>query len=374
MTKDDYLFIFREYLTGMTEEEKDDAVRFYAEQFAEAGEELEAQVMLDLGAPYELAKKVSASSFGNDVYVDRHIRKKSGWTAKKIIGLVVIAVMLSCIIGVLYFHGKGLLGAVGKSVSVGYDVYEFSGDVATFSNVDIEVSNCSIEFVYGNSYGVEVKLKIPKGTKMETRVDKSTLVIHQPSGNILTGFGMKEYNSSIKITLPSAEYGSFNVVTSNAHIDLEINGSRIKNIDFKTSNGYVFVGGVTSDEVLIKTSNSGLNLDHTNIGYCKAETSNGNVGVEHAEGASMSLKSSNGAVTCNWLNMTDSVNIETSNGEVFMSTDIKSSKFTVTGQTSNGNILIGDEKKGKEVTYGSGYIKINVKTSNNNAQVWFNNQ
>ena len=49
MTRDEYLQILRDNLTTMTDDEKDDVIRYYLEYFSDSGDEWAA--MEELGAP-----------------------------------------------------------------------------------------------------------------------------------------------------------------------------------------------------------------------------------------------------------------------------------------------------------------------------------
>lgn len=56
MTRDEYLQILRDNLTTMTDDEKDDVIRYYLEYFIDSGDEQAA--MEELGAPEKLAARL----------------------------------------------------------------------------------------------------------------------------------------------------------------------------------------------------------------------------------------------------------------------------------------------------------------------------
>lgn len=58
MTRQEYLSELSSNLMSLSEEEREDAVRFYEEYFEDAGPENEAAVMAELGKPYTLAKSI----------------------------------------------------------------------------------------------------------------------------------------------------------------------------------------------------------------------------------------------------------------------------------------------------------------------------
>ena len=60
MTRDEYLQILRDNLTTMTDDEKDDVIRYYLEYFSDSGDEWEA--MEELGAPEKLAARLCSGN------------------------------------------------------------------------------------------------------------------------------------------------------------------------------------------------------------------------------------------------------------------------------------------------------------------------
>lgn len=64
MTRDEYLQILRDNLTTMTDDEKDDVIRYYLEYFIDSGDEQAA--MEELGAPQKLAKRLCGTNATED--------------------------------------------------------------------------------------------------------------------------------------------------------------------------------------------------------------------------------------------------------------------------------------------------------------------
>lgn len=58
MNKQEYLSELEAYLASLSEEERNDALRFYEEYFEDAGPENEQQVISELGKPFALAKSI----------------------------------------------------------------------------------------------------------------------------------------------------------------------------------------------------------------------------------------------------------------------------------------------------------------------------
>ena len=73
MTRDEYLQILRDNLTTMTDDEKDDVIRYYLEYFIDSGNE--QATMEELGAPEALADRLC----GTDNYKDK--KNEGEWRA-----------------------------------------------------------------------------------------------------------------------------------------------------------------------------------------------------------------------------------------------------------------------------------------------------
>ena len=71
MTRDEYLQVLRDNLTTMTDDEKDDVIRYYLEYFIDSGNEQAA--MEELGAPERLAARLC----GTDSYKEEQSEKEA---------------------------------------------------------------------------------------------------------------------------------------------------------------------------------------------------------------------------------------------------------------------------------------------------------
>lgn len=58
MSKNEYLAMLTAHLAGLDEQEKENALQYYAEYFADAGAENEQEVILQLGTPQALAEEI----------------------------------------------------------------------------------------------------------------------------------------------------------------------------------------------------------------------------------------------------------------------------------------------------------------------------
>lgn len=110
MSRDEYLQILRDNLTNMSDDDKDDVIRYYLEYFADAGADREGEVMEELGRPEVLADRLSGTTnfqgdkeFGaakDEPYDDRHPYTGEERAPRRHIGvgLIILLVLISPVV------------------------------------------------------------------------------------------------------------------------------------------------------------------------------------------------------------------------------------------------------------------------------------
>lgn len=105
MNKQEFLEALRQALSGLPEEERQNALQYYEDYFADAGEENEAQAIADLGSPEAVAQAIvndyrglaaapgGASSGASSVPAQRPARKK-GLNPWVLLVIVLLAIPL----------------------------------------------------------------------------------------------------------------------------------------------------------------------------------------------------------------------------------------------------------------------------------------
>lgn len=101
MNRVEFLTELERLLADMPDDERQAAVQYYADYFADAGQEKEADVIRELGSPEKVAESIRADYYGAesgkaDVGQNSLMEKKRPWTSNtlKLILIIVIAVML----------------------------------------------------------------------------------------------------------------------------------------------------------------------------------------------------------------------------------------------------------------------------------------
>ena len=92
MNRDEFLAKLESLLAGMPEEERKAAVQYYADYFADAGEENEAEVIRELGSPEKTAESIRADFYGfrfrEEAFDQKNYMEKSGTGAERSSGTV----------------------------------------------------------------------------------------------------------------------------------------------------------------------------------------------------------------------------------------------------------------------------------------------
>lgn len=240
--------------------------------------------------------------------------------------LIKLALLFIVVGSVMFFAGRSL-GGSGFYIdnrfhikSFGTDEYfEYSNmELDAFTDIKVDIRNCPITVKKSEDghYGVSVKLYSPDSGSITAEVNGHTLTV---KGNdtfrwILwdVSLGLTRQEEYVIIYLPEADYGKFELATSNASINLaEISGKAIA-----------------------------------------AETSNG-------------------SVTAADLTVTESLDIETSNASITTVLSGAENDYKIEADTSNANVYINSRKEGREYKSKNGSIKLNLETSNGTINLTF---
>lgn len=82
MNREEYLQQFKKNLIHISDAEKEDAVRYYAEYFDDAGAENEQRIIEELGSPVMLARKISAEAAIKEIDGSNEERNSGSLTAE----------------------------------------------------------------------------------------------------------------------------------------------------------------------------------------------------------------------------------------------------------------------------------------------------
>lgn len=105
MNRMEFMAELERLLADMPEDERQAAVQYYADYFADAGEENEAEVIRELGSPEKVAESIKADYYGTEFkesdyehkdYMADRVEKSRPWTSNtlKLILIIAIAIVL----------------------------------------------------------------------------------------------------------------------------------------------------------------------------------------------------------------------------------------------------------------------------------------
>lgn len=82
MNRKEFMTELERLLSCLPDDERQEAVQYYADYFADAGEENEASVIRELGSPEKVAETIKADYYGKtfdeDAYTEKHYMQKKG--------------------------------------------------------------------------------------------------------------------------------------------------------------------------------------------------------------------------------------------------------------------------------------------------------
>lgn len=200
-------------------------------------------------------------------------------------------------------------------------------------------------------------------------------------------FNLSFESPVLTLRLPDSYSGSLWVETINGRVT--VNGVQAKDLDVFTSNGTVQIQSVQLQGQLNAETNNGK-LIFTDVAAAETvagKSSNGAAVIKNVQGGNVQIKTSNGKITLENVCAEDTVGAQTSNGRIVLdqiaaerqiclhssngavSGEIQGEMkdFSITAKTTNGKNNLPERMQ-------AGEKKLEVKTSNGNIQIEFNNR
>ncbi|MBQ4574071.1 MAG: DUF4097 family beta strand repeat protein [Clostridia bacterium] len=253
-----------------------------------------------------------------------------------------------------------------------YSSHRYTADPNIIEQIELEFDDRRVEVVEYEGDEIVLEFFASQYDNVNVKEERNTFIGKMESDRGFFSFNFDlaslfnhvgNEQKTVLLYLPSIYIGDLDIDTSNGDITL---GSfdKLGDVELETSNGPVKVDNVTLNRLEIKTSNGKVSLENIFADYLVAKTSNGAIGALSVRAHEMlSLTTSNGAIKADDIDSND-INLKSSNGKITAIITKPQSNFTITCETSNGDSNIESG--------GSGYKKLNIKTSNADIEVFFN--
>ncbi len=304
--------------------------------------------------------------------------KRHGWRNLfiTILALSLLGVILlgTGVVGMMIGTGKLEIDwpdfQIGSQGKAEYSSYRYTADPNVIEQIELELDDRSVEVVEYEGDEIVLEFYASQYDSIEVKEERTTFIgkIETKRGfffnfDLASLFDNRGYEQkTVLLHLPSSYIGDIDIDTSNGGIILK-DIEKLGDVELETSNGPVTVDNMTLDRLEIKTSNGKVSLGNLFADRITAKTSNGVISTLSVRAhETLSLTTSNGGITAAEIDSND-INLKSSNGKITAIITKPQSDFTITCETSNGDSNIESG--------GSGYKKLNVKTSNADIEVMF---
>lgn len=222
------------------------------------------------------------------------------------------------------------------------------------SDIDIKSSFINIEILEEDRDDIKIKyygwMKSNVLPELIVKNSNNSLLIHLETDT--TGYSVSNSDVKLKVFVPKAYKGDFNIAGSSA--DIEIKELDARNFNITTSSGDIELENLKGDNFNVISSSGDMNLYKT-LGPINIVTSSGDVELD-------------------LINNSSDINLRSSSGD-FKIKFAADSSFKISGAsssgyiTSQGAININKANNGKyNFTIGEGDNSINIETSSGDVQ------
>lgn len=259
-----------------------------------------------------------------------------------------------------------------------YEKQEYKAAAQGIETIVVEARDMPVTVLPGQEDGITIQYfsaeKDPYEVTLENGVlalrckYKNSVFSNTPTswffGGVSTIYNViGQGNLEIKVYVPKAYAGDFEVDTSNAVITVS-DFPKVSQVRVDTSNGAVKLTNIGAERVEAVTSNGAITLEEVTARQdVTADTSNGAISAKRVgAGETLELTTSNGRITVDTV-LAQALEMSTSNGSIAGNVDGKRSDYTISSSTSNADNNIDSG--------GSGPRRLNVDTSNGAINIKF---
>ncbi|MFD0711942.1 DUF4097 family beta strand repeat-containing protein [Paenibacillus sp. GCM10027626] len=298
-----------------------------------------------------------------------------------------------------------VIGLIGAGVTLGQDGFslktvdvlkEESVPAAGIKKVRLETGSTDVTVVRGDGDQIKAELKGKASGKF---IDRIKLEV-ETTGDVLTiksrqdtGFsiGINILDVELKVELPEQQYeelaldaGSGNAKISGwsgekLNIDISsgnVTAEQIKGTaELATGSGNITVHELEGEEVVLKTSSGNIRLDQAKINKGTVTTGSGEVQLNDVDGP-MTVGTSSGGIDIGMERLLHPLNLKTGSGDVSIETDEEPQSAAIEFDTGSGDLSSDWDngfsktgRKGGELKFGNGEIKVSVDTGSGSLSV-----
>ena len=256
-----------------------------------------------------------------------------------------------------------------------YTLHEESYSFDAFEAIDLDFQNRKIYVLESSDDEIHVKFYTHEKDMFEySDLDNELNITNSRKWyyNIFSFdiFSNREF-FKVYLYLPTTtSIESLKVKSSNGLLSLDVNAT-FDIIDFKTSNGRIDILNLEANNVIATSSNGSINIKNLIVtNKIDLYTSNGEVAIENVTAPIIEANTSNGKIKAENI-VTDNIDLDTSNGDVYLSIIGEKDEYRVTLSTSNGSKTYDGLKVASGTINSEATKPIRLDSSNGDVEVTF---
>lgn len=410
MTKYEYLAKLEQLLSAMSQQERRDALDYYAEYFDAAGPDHEAETAEKLGDPETVARKIlegegltgeentaeetssAASAEGNIPPEDpaagpvtRTGLHGPGLLALFVVILLLVALALALSAGALGFRGFGRdreIYVSGSTAAAATPVPTAEVQVSeptqsqTPQSAATDDGTASVQAT--SDWETAYDMTISKVDLELSNVDLTVVVDDSVSAVTLRGSGVSDdalqvnqqeltRNAKLEVRLTAG-------ATDGAALTLVLPGNAVpRSLELKLYGGSAVVPDMTLDELEVDSLASAVTVGNITARQVELqEESDGTVTAAAVTADEISLNATRGSVTADQVKIGRQLEVDVEGGNATVTVQGKAADFYLETENENGTLTVdGEEKIGKTSQPGNTGVSIEVDCQGGTANLSF---
>lgn len=412
MTKYEYLARLEQLLSAMPQQERRDALDYYAEYFDAAGPDHEAETAEKLGDPETVARKIlegeglageetaaeetppAAPETANDPPEDpsagpvtRTGLHGPGLLALFVVILLLVALALALSAGALGFRGFGRdreVSTSGSSVLTETpwpptDVQVQTDESSSQTTQPAAVSDATASVQATSDWETSYDMTINKVDLELSNVDLTVVLDDSISAVTLRGTGVA--NDALRVDQQELtgnaklEASLSATAGENAALTLVLpSGAVPRSLELKLYGGSAVVPDMTLDELEIDSVGAGVQAGSITARQAELkEESDGSVKATAVIADEVSLEATRGSVTVDLVRVGRQLEVDVEGGNAAVVIEGKAADFRMETENENGTLIVDGEEKipGKASQPGSTGVSIEVECKGGTATLDF---
>ncbi|PKK95607.1 MAG: hypothetical protein CVV60_00410 [Tenericutes bacterium HGW-Tenericutes-5] len=256
-----------------------------------------------------------------------------------------------------------------------YTLHEESYSEDAFNLIDFDFQNRKVYILESLDDEIHVKFYTHEKDMLEfTDTDNElTITIERKWYYNIFSFDIFSNREFFKVYLylpTTSSVENLKIFSSNGSLNLNVNAT-FDQINLRTSNGRIDILNLEASNIIANSSNGVIRIDNLSVAEkIDLNTTNGEVIMDDINSPIIEADTSNGKITAKNI-ISNNINLDTSNGHVYLSIVGEKDDYKVTLSTSNGSKIFDGLEVSSGTINSSGQYSISLDSSNSDVEVTF---